>query len=77
MRKCKYVYLKDKSNDQDQLYSELDNGSFETDVAGNYRITYEKLETPGPDMKIILITGAVIIAIGCIYLILRRAFLIS
>ncbi|MBP3897777.1 MAG: Ig-like domain-containing protein [Mogibacterium sp.] len=76
MRKCKYVYLEDKSNDQDQLYSELDNGSFETDVAGSYRITYEKLETPGPDMKIILITGAVIIAIGCIYLILRKTMFI-
>lgn len=75
-RKCKYVYLKDKSNYQDQLYSELDNGSFETDVAGNYRITYEKLDSPGPDMKTILITGAVIIAIGCIYLVLRRLLLI-
>lgn len=76
MRNCKYVYLKDKSSDKYQSFGELSDASFETDIAGNYRITYEKLDSPGPDMKIILITGAVIIVIGCIYFILRKTMFI-
>ena len=76
MRNCKYVYLKNKSSDKYQLFGELSGASFETDIAGNYRITYDKLKSPGPDMKIILIAGAAIIAVGCIYLILRKTMFI-
>lgn len=43
-------------------------------VLVNYRITYEKIKSPGPNMKTILITGTAIIAAGCIYLVLVDHF---
>lgn len=72
MQKCKYVYLKDKSSDNYRLFGELDDASFETDIAGNYRITYEKLKETGPNKIIIGAAATLIAAIVGIYLILRR-----
>ena len=74
MQKCKYVYLLDTSNDKYQLFGELTNSGFKTDVAGSYRITYEKLKREGPDKNLIVITIGTIALLAAGYLIYRRLF---
>ena len=72
MQKCKYVYLLDTSNDKYQLFGELTNSGFKTDVAGSYRITYEKLKREGPDKNLIVITIGAFAAFAAGCLVYRR-----
>lgn len=74
MQECKYVYLLDQSKDKYQFFGELTNGEFKTDVAGTYRITYEKLKGEGPDKKLIAISIGAIASLAAVYLIYRRLF---
>lgn len=74
MQKCKHVYLLDQSKDKYQLFGELTNNEFKTDVAGTYRITYEKLKGEGPDKKLIAIAIGAIASLAAGYLIYRRLF---
>lgn len=74
MQKCKHVYLLDKSNGKYQLFGELANSEFKTDVAGSYRITYEKMKGEGPDKKLIAIAVGAILSIAAGYIIYRRLF---
>lgn len=74
MQECKYVYLLDKSKDKYQLFSELTNSEFKTDIAGTYRITYEKLKEDATDIKLIAIAVGAILSIAAGYIIYRRLF---
>ncbi|MBR2674077.1 MAG: Ig-like domain-containing protein [Mogibacterium sp.] len=72
MRGCKYVYLLDKSTDKYQMFGELTDGEFRTDIAGSYRITYEKLKLGGVNKLVVAIAAAALLAIAVAYCLIRR-----
>lgn len=76
MQRYKYVYLLDKSKDKYQLFGELLNGEFKTDIAGSYRITYEKIKDAGPNKMIVSIAALAIAAIAGVYILLKKFILL-
>lgn len=76
MQKCKYIYLLDKSKDKYQMFGDLTSGEFKTDVAGSYRITYEKIKGEGVNVIVVAIAGIAIIAIAGVYILLKRLLII-
>lgn len=72
MQKCKYVYLLDKSKDKYQMFGELTNSEYKTDVAGSYRITYEKMKDKGPNIIVVSIATCAVLAIAGAYILLKR-----
>lgn len=46
MQKGEYLYLLDKDSGKYMIFCEVEKDGFKTDIAGGYRIPYEKLEGP-------------------------------
>lgn len=76
MQKCEYVYLLDKDSGKYKLFCEMEGDGYKTDIAGSYRITYEKLKDPGPNWIVISLAAAVILAIGGVWYILKKVLLL-
>lgn len=75
MRNCKYVYLMDESAGKYKMFGELKDSKFQTDLTGKYKITYEKIEDSGINIKVIIIVAIVLTILAMGYLLYRRFIL--
>ena len=72
MKKCSYVYLKSSGKDDYKLFGYLTEGEFRTDVAGSYKITYEKIQQHKLNKMHAGVGIMIMIMLSGLYLLLKK-----